>query len=80
MARSSLVIGKSTDAWAVTTETCAFTNLGFEIKKYLEPGEIVFMSKNGIKQLAKTDNDSKMCSFEWIYTSFPASNHEGFKC
>jgi len=77
MARSSLVIGKSTDAWAVTTETCAFTNLGFEIKKYLEPGEIVFMSKNGIKQLAKTDNDSKMCSFEWIYTSFPASNHEG---
>ena len=77
MARSSLVIGKSVDGWAVTTETCAFTNLGFEIKKYLEPGEIVFMSKSGVKQLAKPDKESKMCSFEWIYTSFPASNHEG---
>ncbi len=76
MGRSSLVIGKSKNSWAVTTETCAFNNLGFEIKKYLGPAEIVFMSKNGIKQLAKPDKENKMCSFEWIYTSFPASNHE----
>ncbi len=76
MGRSSLVIGKSNDSWAVTTETCAFANLGFEIKKYLEPAEIIFMSKDGIKQLAKPGKENKMCSFEWIYASFPASNHE----
>jgi amidophosphoribosyltransferase len=77
MGRSSLVIGKGRDSWAVTTETCAFTNLGFEIKQYLEPAEIVFISKSGMKQVAKPEKENKMCSFEWIYTSFPASNHEG---
>jgi amidophosphoribosyltransferase len=75
--RSSLIVGKNKDSWAITTETCAFNNMGFEVRKYLQPSEIVFISKKGIKQLSKPEEKSQMCAFEWIYTSFPASTHEG---
>ena len=43
-----LVIGKSDKAWAITTETSAFPNLGFEVVKYLQPGEIVLINEKGL--------------------------------
>ena len=45
-----LVVGEKEGETAVTSETCSFPNLGFEIKKFLEPGEIVFISKKGIEK------------------------------
>lgn len=73
-----LVIGKRSDAWAVTTETSAFTNNDFEIVKYLEPGEIVLVNEDGVVQRRPgTMNVNQICTFLWIYTGFPASNYEG---
>lgn len=73
-----LVIGKKDDAWAVSSETSAFHNIGFEIIKYLDPGEIVLINEDGVVQRrpgsAKTN---QICTFLWIYTGFPASNYEG---
>ena len=73
---STVAIGKRDDAWAVATETSAFPNNKFEVIQYLEPGEIVLINENGIKQKAAGGKKCQMCSFYWIYTGFPASDYE----
>jgi len=72
-----LVVGKKAKDWAVTTETSAFANLGFEIIKYIEPGEILLLDGHGLKHKRKPNKCNQICSFLWIYTGFPASSYEG---
>lgn len=72
-----LVVGKRDDAWAVTSESGAFTNLGFEIVNYLKPGEIVLITKDGLEQNRPGGTTNQICTFLWIYTGFPASSYEG---
>ena len=72
-----LVVGKRNEDWAITTETTAFSNLGFETKKYLQPGEIIFMDESGIKQRSKGKKKNQICAFLWIYAGFPSSDYEG---
>jgi len=72
-----LVIGESEDEIAVASETCSFPNRNFKIKKFIEPGEIVFIGKEGMETKKTGSNNSKTCSFLWIYTGFPASSYEG---
>jgi amidophosphoribosyltransferase len=73
-----LIVGKRTDAWAVTSETSAFPNNGFEVEKHIGPGEIVLVSQAGLVQKRPSrENANQICAFLWIYTGFPASNYEG---
>lgn len=72
-----LAIGKREDAWAVTSETCAFPNNDFETVKFLEPGEIVLINEEGPAQKRAGGGISQICAFLWIYTGFPASDYEG---
>jgi len=72
-----LMIGKKEDAWAVTAETTAFPNLGFEVNKYLGPGEIVLLNERGLEDQVPARDCDQICSFLWIYTGFPASTYEG---
>ncbi|MFA5361726.1 MAG: amidophosphoribosyltransferase [Candidatus Omnitrophota bacterium] len=74
---SPLIIGNRDNDWAVTTETTAFHNLGFKVKKELQPGEIVLIEEGGMKPKTKPNKIHKICSFLWIYTGFPASSYEG---
>jgi len=74
---SPLVVGQRNGDWAVTTESSAFYNLGFKVKKYIEPGEIVFLDESGLKTKVKGKGINQICSFLWIYTGFPASSYEG---
>lgn len=73
-----LVIGKKDNAWAITSETSAFHNTGFEVIRDLGPGEIILINEDGIVQrrpgILKTN---QICAFLWIYTGFPASSYEG---
>ena len=72
-----LVLGKRENAWAVTSESCAFTNLEFEVVKYLQPGETVLINEQGLVTRHPGGNANQICSFLWIYTGFPASSYEG---
>ncbi|MEA3305582.1 MAG: amidophosphoribosyltransferase, partial [Candidatus Omnitrophota bacterium] len=72
-----IVLGRSNDAWAVTSETNAFPNTGFAVKKYLLPGEIILLNEDGPAQCRPGNNNSRICAFLWIYTGFPTSNYEG---
>ena len=72
-----LVIGRRSDAWAVTTETSAFPNSGFEVVKCLEPGEIALINEQGMATIRPGGDITQICAFLWIYTGFPASSYEG---
>ena len=72
-----LIIGQRGRDWAVTSETAAFNNLGFEIKKDIRPGEIVLLNDAGIKSKRPGNKCNQICSFLWVYTGFPASSYEG---
>ena len=72
-----LVVGKSQEAWAVTTETSAFPNIGFEVAKYISPGEIILINEDGLKDKRLGGNINQTCAFLWIYTGFPASSYDG---
>lgn len=72
-----LIIGEKDGEVAIASETCAFPNLGFKIKKFIEPGEIVYVNKQGFETKKKGHQLNKICAFLWIYTGFPASTYEG---
>ncbi|MDP8263346.1 MAG: amidophosphoribosyltransferase [Candidatus Ancaeobacter aquaticus] len=72
-----LIIGSREDAYAVTSETSAFTNIGFKTEKFLEPGEIVLISEDGLVQKKQGESINQVCTFLWIYAGFPASDYEG---
>ncbi len=73
-----LVIGKRSEDFAIASESNSFPNTGFEIYKYLLPGEIVLINEKGIKEAVPGHKSAnQICSFLWIYTGFPASSYEG---
>ncbi|MBW2996204.1 amidophosphoribosyltransferase [Candidatus Woesearchaeota archaeon] len=72
-----LVVGEKEDEIAIASETCSFPNLGLKIKKFIKPGEIIFLDKKGIDIKKKGNHINKICAFLWIYTGFPASSYEG---
>lgn len=77
LGRTSLIIGKKGNSFAVTSETSAFPNLGFKPIKELLPGEIVLLTKRGLKEKRKGTKKRRICAFLWIYIGYPASSYEG---
>jgi len=77
LGRTPVVIGEKEGAFAATSETCAFPNLDYEIKKYLGPGEIVLMTEEGIEPKKPPGQNMQICGFLWVYYGYPASNYEG---
>jgi len=77
LGRTPVAIGKKEGAYAVSSETCAFPNLGYDVEKYLGPGEIVFLTPEGCEQKKKPESKMQICSFLWIYYGYPASYYEG---
>ena len=75
--RTPAVVGKKDGAYAVTSESTAFSNLGYDISYYLGPGEIVRLRADGMEQLRKPNKGLQMCSFLWVYYGFPTSCYEG---
>ena len=75
--RTPVVIGRKDGTCAASLETCAFPNLGYEIDRYLGPGEIVRLGPEGAETLAPPLDKLQICSFLWVYYGYPASNYEG---
>lgn len=75
--RTPIVIGKKEGAYAATSESSSFPNLGYEVERYLGPGEIVRLRVEGIEQMRKPEERMQVCSFLWVYYGFPTSCYEG---
>ncbi len=74
--RLPLVLGKKENAMAVSGESVAFPNLGYETVYNVGPGEIVKLTADGYEQLRKPEKKMQVCSFMWIYYGYPPSTYE----
>jgi amidophosphoribosyltransferase len=73
-----LVLGKQGDAYVLASESCALDIVGAEIVRDLEPGEMVVITKAGVKSLKPFPvQSSRFCVFEYIYFARPDSVLEG---
>ncbi|MCE4565588.1 amidophosphoribosyltransferase [Maribellus sp. CM-23] len=77
LGRTPVIVGKKENGYGLTFETCAFPNLGYEVEKYLGPGEIVSVTADGCEQLRKPNEKMQVCSFLWVYYGYPPSFYEG---
>lgn len=78
LGRTPVIIGRHVDgnARAVTSETCAFPNLGYEPDYNVGPGEIVQFNANSIKQLQQPLDKMQICAFLWTYYGYPTCEYE----
>ncbi len=77
LGRTPLVLGRRENSLAVSSESCAFPNLGLETETFLGPGEVVFLTAEGWEQRGKSGDHMQICAFLWVYYGYPASEYEG---
>ena len=77
LGRLPTLIGKNDNGYCVSFESFAYKKLGYEDEKELGPGEIVEITSDSLKVLAKPGKKMKICSFLWSYYGYPTSNYEG---
>jgi len=73
-----LCLGKLNGAYVVASETCALDLIEAEYIRDVEPGEIVFIDKNGLRSVKPwPPSRSAFCIFEYIYFARPDSSIYG---
>lgn len=77
LGRTPIIIGKQDGAYAATSESCSFPNLGYEIEYTMGPGEIIEITSEGYNQLKAPGTDMQICAFLWTYYGYPACEYEG---
>lgn len=77
LGRTTIILGKKEDAYAMASETSSFSNLGFDIEHYIGPGEILFITADGYEQRRKANDKMQVCAFLWVYYGYPSSYYEG---
>lgn len=77
LGRTPVALGRKDGAFAVTLETSALPNLGYELDRHLGPAEIVRITGGGVEPLSAPGDRMQICSFLWVYYGYPASDYEG---
>ena len=73
-----LVLGKSKNAWVVSSETCAFELLEAEFVRDVEPGEMIIIDERGVRSHKPFGEQPRhRCVFEWVYFARPDSTIDG---
>ena len=74
--RTPLTVGRRDNDYAVASESHSYVNLGFKTEYFIQPGEAVLISHDGIRQLTTPSERMQICSFLWIYYGFPCVEYE----
>ncbi len=76
-----LCLGKRDNAYVLASESCALTSVGAEFIRDIEPGEIVTITKNGLKSSKLTEKKSMLIEVfaEYIYFARLDSTMDGVK-
>ncbi len=70
-----LCLGKLDDAYCLASETCALDLIQAEYVRDVEPGEILFIDKNGLHSVRPFSGmKHSFCIFEFIYFARPDSD------
>ena len=76
LGRTPLTIGRRDSDYAVASESHSYVNLGFKTEYFIQPGEAVLITHDGIRQLTTPNKKMQICSFLWIYYGFPCVEYE----
>ncbi|MFH0772049.1 MAG: amidophosphoribosyltransferase [Candidatus Omnitrophota bacterium] len=70
-----LCLGKLGDAYVLASETCALDLIEAEFIREIEPGEIIFIGKKGLRSVKPFGESNRIahCIFEHIYFARPDS-------
>lgn len=70
-----------TDGWVISSESCGFLSIGARYEREVEPGEIVEITKSGVRtiDIVERPRDVKQafCIFEYVYFARSDSIFEG---
>lgn len=77
MGRTPVVLGKKDGAHCASFESFSYLNLGYENDRELGPGEIVFITPDGVERIVPPQEEMKICTFLWVYYGYPSSSYEG---
>lgn len=74
-----LSIGKLPEGHIIASETCALSTIGAEYLRYVLPGEIIRIDKNGLTSFSgkKPAPKRALCVFEYVYFARPDSVLDG---
>lgn len=75
--RTPLQIGRKDGAYCISFESFAYVNLGYHDYFELGPGEIVFVTPEGVEQIREPEKEMRICTFLWVYYGYPNSVYEG---
>jgi len=76
LGRTPLILAKKDGAFALSSETTSFANTGYQVERFLGPGEIVFVTADGYEQIRKPGEKMQICTFLWVYYGYPSSYYE----
>ncbi|MGE5197103.1 MAG: amidophosphoribosyltransferase, partial [Deltaproteobacteria bacterium] len=71
-----LCLGRLNNSWCLSSETCAFDLIGAKLVREVDPGEIIFIGKDGLKSSHPQELSFRrhaFCIFEHVYFSRPDS-------
>ena len=70
-----LCIGRLDGAYVLSSETCGLDLIQAKYVRDVEPGEVIFINKNGLESIKAFSQDKhSLCIFEYIYFARPDSN------
>jgi amidophosphoribosyltransferase len=73
-----LQIGRTDEAWAVSSETLTFRTLGYRPYRAVAPGELVRIDTEGFRTISHRPAEREaLCVFEYVYFSRPDSELDG---
>ncbi len=75
--RTPIIIGRKDGAYCATFESSAYLNLGYHFHKELGPGEVDFITADGVEVFVEPKDEMKICTFLWVYFGYPTSCYEG---
>jgi len=74
--RTPIIIGRKDGAFAASSESNAFPNLGYDAVYHVGPAEIVFMTPESFTQVSPPGDRMQICSFLWVYYGYPPAVYE----
>ena len=77
LGRTPIMIGRKQEGYCASFESFAYLNLGYTDYMELGPGEIVVMTPDGVRTMARAGEKMRICTFLWVYYGYPSSRYEG---
>ena len=75
--RTPVIIGKKEGGYCAVFESSAYLNLGYVDYRELGPGEVDFLTAEGVETVLPPEQEMKICTFLWVYYGYPTSSYEG---